>query len=161
MRPRLPLQADCESVVLRSAPQATERQAQAPPRRTHRARLHALADHGLEHPPPARHRSTPRRARLNWGEFLRQQAAGIVECDFFTVDTIWLCASTSSSSSIRATRAGKPIAPALLTRTPGLAEQQLEVLELAHERVVLALELLVRLSGRLKHREGEGTAAVA
>jgi putative transposase len=32
----------------------------------------------------------PRRARLSWSEFLRQQAAGIVECDFFTVDTIWL-----------------------------------------------------------------------
>jgi putative transposase len=32
----------------------------------------------------------PRRARLSWREFLRQQAAGIVECDFFTVDTIWL-----------------------------------------------------------------------
>jgi putative transposase len=32
----------------------------------------------------------PGRARLSWREFLRQQAAGIVECDFFTVDTIWL-----------------------------------------------------------------------
>src|SRR5438093_1043519 len=32
----------------------------------------------------------PRRARLSWREFLRQQAAGIVECDFFTVDTLWL-----------------------------------------------------------------------
>src|SRR6266536_6488687 len=33
---------------------------------------------------------SPRRARLSWREFLRQQAAGIVECDFFTVDTLWL-----------------------------------------------------------------------
>ncbi len=32
----------------------------------------------------------PRRSRLRWREFLRQQAAGIVECDFFTVDTVWL-----------------------------------------------------------------------
>ena len=32
----------------------------------------------------------PGRARLSWGEFLRQQAASIVECDFFTVDPIWL-----------------------------------------------------------------------
>src|SRR5438270_12457014 len=45
--------------------------------------------------------------------------------------------------------------------TPGLAGQQLEVLDLAHERVVLALELTVGLSGRLEHREGEGCAAVA
>jgi len=27
---------------------------------------------------------------VSWREFLRQQAAGIVECDFFTVDTVWL-----------------------------------------------------------------------
>src|SRR6266849_294365 len=40
-----------------------------------------------------------------------------------------------------------------------LAEQQLEVLELAQERLVLVLELLVGLSGRLEHREGEGAAA--
>jgi putative transposase len=32
----------------------------------------------------------PGRTRLSWREFLRQQGAGIVECDFFTVDTIWL-----------------------------------------------------------------------
>jgi len=41
-----------------------------------------LRRHGIE--------PVPRRARLSWREFLRQQAAGIVECDFFTVDTIWL-----------------------------------------------------------------------
>jgi len=44
----------------------------------------------LEHPAPRRHQPVPRRARLSWREFLRQQAAGSVECDFFTVDTIWL-----------------------------------------------------------------------
>jgi hypothetical protein len=32
----------------------------------------------------------PRRANVSWREFLRQQAAAIVECDFFAVDTIWL-----------------------------------------------------------------------
>jgi putative transposase len=32
----------------------------------------------------------PRRATTTWRAFLRQQAAGIVACDFFTVDTIWL-----------------------------------------------------------------------
>jgi transposase len=41
-----------------------------------------LRRHGIE--------PVPGRTRLSWREFLRQQAAGIVECDFFTVDTIWL-----------------------------------------------------------------------
>jgi putative transposase len=41
-----------------------------------------LRRHGLD---PA-----PRRAATSWRGFLRQQAAGIVACDFFTVDTVWL-----------------------------------------------------------------------
>jgi putative transposase len=41
-----------------------------------------LHRHGIE---PA-----PRRASVSWREFLRQQAAGILECDFFTVETLWL-----------------------------------------------------------------------
>ncbi len=41
-----------------------------------------LRRHGLD---PA-----PRRASTTWRAFLRQQAAGIVACDFFTVDTVWL-----------------------------------------------------------------------
>jgi putative transposase len=41
-----------------------------------------LHRHGIE---PA-----PRRASVSWREFLRQQAATIVECDFFTVETLWL-----------------------------------------------------------------------
>jgi putative transposase len=41
-----------------------------------------LRAHGID---PA-----PRRASASWRSFLRQQAAGIVACDFFTVDTIWL-----------------------------------------------------------------------
>jgi putative transposase len=32
----------------------------------------------------------PRRTTIPWRVFLHQQAAGIVACDFFTVDTIWL-----------------------------------------------------------------------
>src|ERR671937_1646988 len=41
-----------------------------------------LHRHGIE---PA-----PRRASVGWREFLRQQAAAILECDFFTVETLWL-----------------------------------------------------------------------
>jgi putative transposase len=41
-----------------------------------------LRRHGLD---PA-----PRRTAITWRAFLRRQAAGIVACDFFTVDTVWL-----------------------------------------------------------------------
>jgi putative transposase len=41
-----------------------------------------LRRHGLD---PA-----PRRQSSTWTVFLRQQAAGIVACDFFTADSIWL-----------------------------------------------------------------------
>ena len=41
-----------------------------------------LRRHGLD---PA-----PRRMATSWPAFLHQQAAGIVACDFFTVDTVWL-----------------------------------------------------------------------
>jgi len=41
-----------------------------------------LRRHGLD---PA-----PRRPSSTWTAFLRQQAAGIVACDFFTADTVWL-----------------------------------------------------------------------
>jgi putative transposase len=41
-----------------------------------------LRRHGLD---PA-----PRRTATTWRAFLRQQAAGIMACDFFTVDTVWL-----------------------------------------------------------------------
>jgi putative transposase len=41
-----------------------------------------LRRHGLD--------PTPRPTATTWPAFLRQQAAGIVACDFFTVDTVWL-----------------------------------------------------------------------
>jgi hypothetical protein len=31
----------------------------------------------------------PRRQELSWAEFLRAQAASILECDFLTVDTLF------------------------------------------------------------------------
>ncbi len=39
-----------------------------------------LRRHGID--------SAPRRASVSWSEFLRRQAAGIIECDFFTVETV-------------------------------------------------------------------------
>ncbi len=41
-----------------------------------------LRRHGLD---PA-----PRRTTTTWRTFLRQQAAGVLACDFLTVDTVWL-----------------------------------------------------------------------
>jgi hypothetical protein len=41
-----------------------------------------LHRHGLD---PA-----PRRMATTWRPFLRRQAAGIVACDFFTADTVWV-----------------------------------------------------------------------
>src|SRR5262249_5138618 len=32
----------------------------------------------------------PKRLKHSWAEFLRQQAASILECDFLTVDTLFL-----------------------------------------------------------------------
>ena len=32
----------------------------------------------------------PRRAGPSWAEFLRAQAEGVLACDFFTVETVWL-----------------------------------------------------------------------
>jgi putative transposase len=34
--------------------------------------------------------SAPRRVESSWAEFLRRQAASILECDFLTVDTVFL-----------------------------------------------------------------------
>jgi putative transposase len=51
-----------------------------------------LRAHGMD---PA-----PRRAPTTWRSFLRRQATGILACDFFTVDTVWLggCMCCSSSN---------------------------------------------------------------
>jgi putative transposase len=38
----------------------------------------------------ARIEPTPRRLDSSWTEFLRRQAASILECDFLTVDTVFL-----------------------------------------------------------------------
>jgi len=35
-------------------------------------------------------RPAPRRVATTWSSFIRQQASGIVACDFFTVDSVWL-----------------------------------------------------------------------
>jgi putative transposase len=50
-----------------------------------------LRRHGLD--------PVPRRTTTTWRAFLRQQAAGIVACDFFTVDTIRCGGCTCCTSS--------------------------------------------------------------
>ena len=39
---------------------------------------------------PTRRSPAGARAQLSWREFLRANAASIIACDFFTVDTLWL-----------------------------------------------------------------------
>ncbi|MGH9056325.1 MAG: hypothetical protein ACRDYY_10780 [Acidimicrobiales bacterium] len=48
-----------------------------------------LKTHGI-HP-------APRRTSTTWRQFLRQKAAGIVGCDFFSVDTVSLRRRGSSA----------------------------------------------------------------
>jgi putative transposase len=62
----------------------------AHPRRAATARHPGLC---IRNPPTLRRHDldpAPRRTGTSWQAFLRQQAASIVACDFFTVDTIWL-----------------------------------------------------------------------
>jgi hypothetical protein len=59
-------------------------------RRAGEARLRRLS---YEHPSAARSRGlepAPRRSGPSWGEFLGEQAAGIVACDLFTVESLFL-----------------------------------------------------------------------
>ena len=62
---------------------------------THQGRTPTPGDPGLgnrdpDATSPSRVGPSPRRAATTWQAFLRQQAAGIVACDFFTVDTVLL-----------------------------------------------------------------------
>ena len=45
----------------------------------------------------ARIEPAPRRLETTWAEFLRQQAASILACDFLTVDTLFSCAANAST----------------------------------------------------------------
>ena len=87
---RPPLAAETREAVLRLA--------QENPRWGHRRICGELAKLGLSVSPTTVRRllagaglePAPRRAGPSWREFLRSQAAGIVACDFFTVETILL-----------------------------------------------------------------------
>ena len=60
------------------------------PGRAKEARRIGLGDFRLFAASPPRLPAGPRRDGPSWKEFLAQQAASIVACDFFCVDTVWL-----------------------------------------------------------------------
>jgi putative transposase len=49
-----------------------------------------FGDFGADDPRPPRLPPAPQRDELSWRNFLRQQAATTLACDFFTVETAWL-----------------------------------------------------------------------
>ena len=87
-RPKLP--AEVRELVLRLAREN--------PRWGHRRICGALAKLGFRVSPTSIRRllataklgPAPRRAGPSWREFLRAQAAGLVACDFFTVESVFL-----------------------------------------------------------------------
>jgi putative transposase len=87
---RLPLDEDVQQLIVRLAKENPRWGYQRIQGELLRLRVQVSATairttlhrHGLD---PA-----PRPMGTTWRAFLRQQAAGIVACDFFTVDTIWL-----------------------------------------------------------------------
>ena len=89
-RPRRPpLAAEVQSLIVRLATENPRWVVNAS-RVNCRPRLPRV---GLLHPtgaPGPRHRPGPSPGSHDVGSFLRQQAAGIVACDFFAVDTVWL-----------------------------------------------------------------------
>jgi putative transposase len=62
----------------------------ADPRRAAQARRAGRGDHDPVAAAARWPRPAPRRGGPSWAEFLRAQAEGIVACDFFTVETMWL-----------------------------------------------------------------------
>src|SRR6266545_4798614 len=95
------------SAALGRDPELVLRFARENPRWGHRRVCGELAKLGLQASPTsirrlfarARLHPAPRRMGPSWREFLHQQAASIVACDFFTVETCSYVASTFSSSS--------------------------------------------------------------
>jgi putative transposase len=89
-RGRPPLSADVRELVLRLAREN--------PRWGHRRICGELVKLGFQVSPTSIRRllaqaklePAPRRTGLSWREFLRAQAASIVACDFFTVETVFL-----------------------------------------------------------------------
>jgi putative transposase len=89
-RGRPPLSIEIQELVLRLAREN--------PRWGHRRICGELAKLGLNVSPTSIRRllargglePAPRRAGPSWREFLRAQAAGIVACDFFTVESVFL-----------------------------------------------------------------------
>jgi putative transposase len=60
------------------------------PRQAARARPQGRGQHRVVHPAASHDRARPRRAAQSWRQFLTTQAATILACDFFTVETVFL-----------------------------------------------------------------------
>jgi putative transposase len=105
------LSAEVRELVLRLAREN--------PRWGHRRICGELAKMGLHVSPTsirrllaqARLEPAPRRAGPSWREFLRAQAATIVACDFFTVESVFLRRTLCSSSPTATGASGSPAAP--------------------------------------------------
>jgi hypothetical protein len=86
---RPPLDEEVQLLIIRLA-RATPRWATSASRANCNTSASRFRHHHPHHRPSSRVGSGTAAGGHPWRAFLRQQAAGIIACDFFTVDTAWL-----------------------------------------------------------------------
>ena len=87
---RPPLDQEVQQLIVRLAKENPRLGLPAHQGRAAAPRGAGLGDRDPCHASPPWAQPGTRRAGGTWRAFLRQQAAGMVACDFFTVDTVWL-----------------------------------------------------------------------